>query len=99
MEEVGSDLSAREALAGNMGQPRPVPPVVRARPALEAEAFVARAIWTATSRHPLSTGRLVEAGVMIIHISVCICGSIHNNIKIRIPYFQLWNLYQYSYSF
>ena len=66
MEEVGSYLSAREALAGNMWQPRPVPPVVRGRPALEAEAIVARAIWAATSRHPLSTCWLVEAGVMII---------------------------------
>ena len=70
MKEVGSYLSAREALAGNMGQPRPVSPVVRGRPALEAEAIVARAIWAATSRHPVSTGRLVEAGVMRIHINV-----------------------------
>ena len=64
MEEVGSDVFALEALAAHLGQPRPVPPVVRARPAIEAEALVARAIWTATSRHPVSTGRLVEAGVM-----------------------------------
>ena len=72
MEEVGSDVFALEALAAHLGQPRPVPPVVRARPALEAEALVARAIWAATSRHPVSTGRLVEAGVKRIHIRVCI---------------------------
>ena len=70
MEEVGSDVFALEALAAHLGQPRPVPPVVRARPALEAEAFVACAIWAATSRHLVSTGRLVEAGVMRIHIRV-----------------------------
>ena len=77
MEEVGSDVFALEALAAHMGQPRPVPPGVRARPALEAEALVARAIWTATSRHPVRTGRLVEAGVMRIHIRVCIFVNIH----------------------
>ena len=64
MEEFGSDVFALEALAAHLGQPRPVPPVDRARPALEAEALVARAIWAATSRHPVSTGRLVEAVVM-----------------------------------
>ena len=57
MDEVGSDVLALEALAAHLGQPRPVPPVVRARPALEAEALVARAIWTATSQHLLRTGR------------------------------------------
>ena len=92
MEEVGSDVFALEALAAHLGQPRPVPPVVRARPALEAEALVARAIWTATSRHPVSTGRLVEAGVMRIHIRVCICVSIQHNINMCIHYFQVWDV-------
>ena len=57
MDEVGSDVLALEALAAHLGQPRPVPPVVRAGPAGEAEALVAPAIWTATSQHLLSTGR------------------------------------------
>ena len=87
MEEVGSDVFALEALAAHMGQPRPVPPVVRARPPREVEAYVALAIWAAISRHPLSTGRLVhvEDGVMRIQIHVIIVlVSYSYSIRIRI---------------